>query len=123
MIGNVNGNELELSSISIGTIHPVNGMRVFIGIRSPLSLDHNKPSKSFQYSSIGSKKDENPDIRSFPFLFGIQDVEPFEYVYDTKDDHRVSDPDMVHVPVDSVFVIRLWSQQQGKHLQTNSIVQ
>lgn len=102
--------------MAIGSIYAIDVMRKLIGVGS-LSLDDDDPCDQFKNDGDGAQDDDDSGVSSFPFVIGAQDFESFEHVDDAQNDHTVSDRVMVYIPVDSVFVILVWPQEQSENLK------
>lgn len=89
------------------------------------SLQDYDPRVSFQKDSNATQCSNNANVRILPAIVAMphvifQGVEPFENVGDTDGYGGVSNHVVVHIPVDSVFMVFVKPQEQRKHLNPKS---
>lgn len=87
------------------------------GLVGRFSLQDDNPSEGFQDDSDGTDHGDDANIGRLPFVVGVEHVDAFEDVDDAKDEDWVSHAMVVYVPILSVFVVLLWSQEKCRHLQ------
>ena len=79
-------------------------------------LQNDAPCNSFQDQGNATQDADRDDVACLPLLLNVQDGHAFEDVDDAQYDDSVTDRVVIHVPVDAVFVILLWPQEECKDL-------
>lgn len=103
--------------IPISTIAMVTIFRFIL-----LPLRHNDPCKCLQHKRDGSQSDKDSGVNPLPLFLRLQHlIKALVYVDNAQDDHGISNAPMVEVPIQSVLVILLGPQKQGKYLKFKEI--
>lgn len=74
-------------------------------------LESNDPGNNLQKQGDSGQNADCNDVSHSPFVIDTQDLEAFKDVGDAQGDDSVSDQVMVDIPIESVFMILVWSEE------------